>query len=81
MFLQAINLDDNSRTVVRYNTFNNSAIGSHGQETSPWGVRHYEIYNNDFVFTTSGTTPFGEISCRNPNCSSVWSCIDCSLDV
>src|SRR5215469_13682494 len=59
MFLQAIDVDDNSRTVIRHNTFNNSAIGSHGQDTSAWGVRHYEIYNNTFIFTTSGTTPFG----------------------
>jgi hypothetical protein len=67
MFLQSINLDDNSRTVVRHNTFNNSAIGSHGQETSPWGVRHYEIYNNTFKFTTSGNTPFGKTYPLNLN--------------
>src|ERR1700730_15416597 len=67
MFLQSINLDDNSRTVVRYNTFDNSAIGSHGQETSPWGVRHYEIYNNTFIFTSSGPTPFGNTYPLNLN--------------
>jgi hypothetical protein len=59
MFLQAINVDDNARAVIRHNTFNNSAIGSHGQETSPWGVRHFEIYGNTFIFTLSGPTPFG----------------------
>ncbi len=54
LFLQAINIDDNARVVVRRNTFNDSAIGSHGQETSPWGLRHFEVYNNVFVFHTSG---------------------------
>jgi hypothetical protein len=67
MFLQALNLDDNSRTVVRYNTFNNSGIGSHGQETSPWGVRHYEIYNNTFIFSASGNTPYGNTYPLNLN--------------
>jgi hypothetical protein len=54
LFLQAINIDDNARVVVRHNTFNDSAIGSHGQETSPWGLRHFEVYQNSFVFHTSG---------------------------
>jgi hypothetical protein len=54
LFLQAIDIDDNARVVVRHNTFNDSAIGSDGQETAPWGLRHFEVYNNTFVFHTSG---------------------------
>jgi hypothetical protein len=43
-----INADDNSRVVVRYCTVIDSDLHAHGQETSQYGVRHYEIYNNKF---------------------------------
>lgn len=42
------NMDANSRSVWRYNTFQDAAVGSHGQETSPNGVRHWEFYHNTF---------------------------------
>jgi hypothetical protein len=48
------NFDDNSRAVVRYCTLNNASLGSHGQDTSPIGNRHWEIYNNTFNYSTSG---------------------------
>ncbi len=51
IFLQAIDTDDNMRTVIRYNAFNNSGFASHGADTSPVGARHFEIYNNTFVFS------------------------------
>jgi hypothetical protein len=54
LFLQAVDFDDNSRTVVRHCTFDNSAIASHGQDTSPAGARHWEVYDNVFTFTASG---------------------------
>lgn len=54
MFLQAIDFDDNSRAVVRHCVFNNSAISSHGQDTSPVGNRQWEVYNNEFIFTLGG---------------------------
>jgi hypothetical protein len=54
LFLQAVDFDDNSRTVVRHCTFDNSAIASHGQDTSPAGTRHWEVYDNVFTFTASG---------------------------
>ena len=56
---QALDFDDNSRTVVRHNTFNDSALTSHGQDSSPCGNRHVEIYNNTWIFHTSGTDPNG----------------------
>jgi hypothetical protein len=59
MPLQALDLDDNSRVVIRYCTFNNSGIASHGLETSPYGTRQWEIYNNNFIFSTSGTSMAG----------------------
>jgi hypothetical protein len=30
--------------------FNNAGFGTHGADTSNYGVRHYEIYDNEFVF-------------------------------
>jgi hypothetical protein len=41
--------DDNCRMVLRYSTMNDSTgFNSHGYDTSPWGMRHFEIYNNTF---------------------------------
>jgi hypothetical protein len=55
IYLQAIDCDDNSRVVIRQNTFNDSGFGTHGADTSTHGVRHIEVYNNLFVFHPSGT--------------------------
>jgi PKD repeat protein len=54
IYLQCMDFDDNSRTVIRNNVFDQSAITSHGLETSPSGNRHYEIYNNTFKFNDIG---------------------------
>ncbi|MBV9274338.1 MAG: hypothetical protein JO333_10620, partial [Verrucomicrobia bacterium] len=48
------NWDDNSRVVWRYNQMYNAACGSHGQETSAWGTRHWEVYGCNFTRTTNG---------------------------
>jgi hypothetical protein len=53
-YLQALDLDDNSRTVVRHCTFDNSAVTSHGACTSPYGMRQFELYDNTFIFTLGG---------------------------
>lgn len=47
---QATDFDDAARVVFRYNTVNNSAFNSHGLATSPIGMRHFEIYRNNFNF-------------------------------
>ncbi len=47
---EAIDIDDNCRGVIRYNTFSDAIAGTHGADTSPSGVRHFEIYNNTFTF-------------------------------
>ena len=47
---EAIDIDDNCRGVIRYNTFRDAFSGNHGADTSPDGVRHFEIYNNTFTF-------------------------------
>lgn len=51
--LEAIDVDDSARTVIRYNTLTNSAVMSHGDDTSALGGRYYEVYNNTFVSDTS----------------------------
>jgi hypothetical protein len=53
------NFDDNSRVVWRYNTMQECSLGSHGQETSIYGARSWEIYNNTFIHPISGTGPSG----------------------
>jgi len=43
--------DDNSRFVDRHNEYNNcGGFNSHGWDTSPYGCRHFEIYENDYNF-------------------------------
>ena len=59
IFQAATNNDDNSRVVYRHNMFINSPLGSHGQETSTWGARQFEMYNNTLKFTTSGVSSTG----------------------
>lgn len=49
----ACDFNDNARVVWRYNNMQDSMIGNHGQETSPYGARHYEIYNNTFKLTNN----------------------------
>jgi hypothetical protein len=60
MDLACTNFDDNSRAVIRYCTVNNATLNSHGQETSTWGARHWEIYNNTFNYSASGKAYGGD---------------------
>ena len=48
------NFDDNSRVVWRYNRMDNSVCSSHGQETSIWGTRQWEVYGCKFTRTPNG---------------------------
>ena len=43
-----IDMDDNSRVVIRHNIFSYGGVNSHGMDTSPHGLRHFEIYENNF---------------------------------
>jgi hypothetical protein len=45
-FLNATDYDNNSRGVFRYNFMNNAGFGTHGLDTSLFGQRHFEYYNN-----------------------------------
>jgi hypothetical protein len=55
IYLQSIDCDDNARTVIRHNTFNDSGFACHGADTSPYGARHTEVYDNTFVFHGTGS--------------------------
>ena len=47
---EAIDTDDNGRTVVRYSNFTDSPVIMHGVDTSgKFGARYVELYNNTFV--------------------------------
>lgn len=53
-----VDIDDYGRGVVRYNLLNESACGgSHGADTSNYGVRHQEFNHNTFVRTVVGGSP------------------------
>ena len=49
-FLNSTDMDDNAKVVIRHNLFNNSGCGTHGADTSNYGMRHYELYDNTFIF-------------------------------
>ena len=53
-YLNTIDFDGNARVVFRYNTLDNSGIGSHGADTGPYGMRHVEIYDNELIFDNFG---------------------------
>src|SRR5579872_7268422 len=54
--LGVFDCDDNCRLVVRYNTFTESGgFNSHGEDTSPYGMREFEIYNNSFLYPDNGS--------------------------
>jgi hypothetical protein len=55
IYLQAIDCSENARTVIRNNTFNDSGFVCHGADTGTYGARHTEVYDNTFVFHSSGT--------------------------
>jgi len=42
--------DDNGRMVFRYNLVDNSQFSTHGADTSNYGERYFEYYNNTGVF-------------------------------
>lgn len=49
MYNQAIDIDDNTRLVLRHNQMINSQCVIHGI-TSMWGGRQFEAYSNNFIY-------------------------------
>ena len=52
--LSSTDFDGDSRVVFRHNVLDNAALGSHGADTSPIGMRHVEIYDNELIFDNFG---------------------------
>jgi hypothetical protein len=52
---QGIDADDASRVVYRHNVLTYSSFNTHGLDTSPVGVRHFEVYNNTFIHDGAST--------------------------
>jgi hypothetical protein len=61
-----IDCDDNCRVVMRHNTFNDSGFNSHGKDSSTYGGRHFEIYENQFLLPDQ-TCANGNQSLSNVN--------------
>jgi len=40
--------DENLRSVVRYSLYDSAGWGSHGADSSNYGMRHFEVYNCEF---------------------------------
>ncbi len=57
-YLNAADNDDNCRAVFRYNLQNNAGYGTHGADTSNYGQRYFEAYNNVGLYNgySDGTT-------------------------
>jgi hypothetical protein len=49
--------DDGGRMVWRYNLLDNSQLGTHGADTSGYGQRYFEIYNNIGVYNAYANQP------------------------
>jgi len=53
--MQALSdIDDNGRTVFRYNLVDHAIFATHGNDTSPYGYRNFEYYNNYGNFNCYG---------------------------
>ena len=46
--------DSNSKVVWRHNINDHAGLASHGYDTSAYGTRHWEIYDNQFLFANLG---------------------------
>ena len=62
---QGTDVDDAGRVVYRHNTFTDSSFNTHGKDSSPVGVRHYEIYNNRFYNTGAQSNDCSAIANQN----------------
>lgn len=49
-----VDADSNARVVIRHNQMLHSHVASHGADSSQDGVRHVEVYRNEFTFTSDG---------------------------
>jgi hypothetical protein len=61
--------DDGCRVVWRFNRSFSGRIGNHGKDTSVWGCRHAEIYDNVILVKAGNTNADGLVRFRG--CSAV----------
>jgi len=59
----SVDNDDECKMVYRWNWSNDSAFADHGRDTSGYGNRHWELYNNEFRCTVFHDW-FGHFSSR-----------------
>lgn len=65
---ESIDIDDNGRTVVRFNDFTNGGTLTHGVDTSGvYGGRSAEIYNNTWTVDTNNQADCGGFYPGQPN--------------
>lgn len=50
-YLVAAGGDNGGRIVYRYNFLDNAGFANHGADTSNYGIRYFEYYNNEGIFT------------------------------
>ncbi len=61
-----IDCDDNCRVVMRHNTAHNSGFyNSHGKDTSTYGARHFEIYENTLDLPDKSCSGCGNVCLSN----------------
>jgi hypothetical protein len=62
---QGLDADDSSRIVYRHNTLTDSSFNTHGMDTSPVGVRQFEVYNNSFYNTGADSGDSSQLANQN----------------
>jgi hypothetical protein len=50
----AVDVDSNAKIVWRNNVHNNAGVAGHGFDTSAYGCRHWEFYDNRFLYSDAG---------------------------
>lgn len=56
-------LENGSRSVFRHCLWNNGGVGSHGADTGSVGLRHFELYDNEFVYNGYNSSGYAQ-SCN-----------------
>lgn len=61
-WLNSTDFDSNARSVMRHCLLNNAGFGTHGADTSEYGQRHFEFYDNEMIwngYSDGQTLPVG----------------------
>ena len=55
-FLNTFDNDNNGRLVFRYNMMDNASATTHGADSSTYGERYFEYYNNTNIYSSAGSS-------------------------